>query len=285
MADGSRGKHLSGCSDERLVRRLGTSSSWQAWTEFLKRFTPLIIRIARQFDDQEEHNNECYLHVTGALARDGFKRLRAYDPARGASLRTWLSAVVFNLCVDWHRKQFGRARLLPAISALPAFDQQVYRYRFEQGLGTRDCLSLLAKDFPDVSREQLAQAASRVHQVLTPRQRWQASVRFSRLNKLDQALDKGTEGRLGRLPAPGPDPSETTERTQQAEQLQAALSQLIPRQQILLKLRYTHGLSLQKIAEIQSDNDAADTWRQVQKALDELMRILQDDKAAKSRKK
>lgn len=285
MADASTGKNLSGVSDEVLIGGLASSSSWEAWTELLKRYSPLILKIVRQFDDQEAHQNDCYLHVTGNLAERDFKRLRSYDSGRGASVRTWLSAVVFNICVDWHRKEFGRARLLPAISARPAFDQMVYRYRFEQGLGTRDCLNLLANEFPDVTREQLARSAARVHRMLTPAQRWRAGVRYRRLNKLDHERHDCRASELESLPAPDPEPVESAERSQQSAALQAALSGLDPRQQVLLKLRYTHGLSLKQIARLQGFNDPADAWRRVQKALEALSEILQGNPLIESQKK
>jgi hypothetical protein len=60
---------------------------------------------------------------------------------------------------------------LPAISALPAFDQAVYRMVIEQGMDKEACFQSLKADFPDLTRELLAKAAARVYSLLTPRQR------------------------------------------------------------------------------------------------------------------
>ena len=46
---------------------------------------------------------------------------------------------MLNLCVDWHRKEFGWVVLLPAIAALSTFDQVVYRLYFEEALHCETC--------------------------------------------------------------------------------------------------------------------------------------------------
>lgn len=111
---------------EDILHRLNSSDAGPAWAEFLDHYSGLIMKTARQFEYRQGRGNECFLFVCEKLVDDGFRRLLKYNTSSPCMFRSWLGAVVFNLCVDWHRHEYGRATMLPAISALPAFDQTVY---------------------------------------------------------------------------------------------------------------------------------------------------------------
>jgi len=160
-----------------LLRRLRSADAGAAWIEFLDGYASLIMHIAAQFEHEQDRINECFLYACEQLNDDGFRRLLKFNTAGKAQFRTWLGAVVFNLCVDWHRREYGRATLLPAIAALPAFDQMVYQMVIEQGMDKEASYQALRADFPDLTRELVTNAVARVYSLLTPRQRWQISVR------------------------------------------------------------------------------------------------------------
>ena len=126
-----------------LLRRLRSADAGAAWAEFLDLYAPLIINIAGQFEYEQDRISECFLYACAQLNDNGFRRLLKFNTAGEAAFRTWLGSVVFNLCVDWHRREYGRASLLPAISALPAFDQSVYRMVIEQGMDKETCFQSL----------------------------------------------------------------------------------------------------------------------------------------------
>ena len=281
MSDPTTRKGISKKSDSALVRRLKSADAWSAWTEFLNRYASLIMKTASQFEYEQDRKNDCFLFVNEKLSEDGFKRLLRYKPNRKASFRTWLITVIFNLCIDWHRKEFGRALLAPAISALPAFDQLVYRYNFEQGMASQDCLQALSSDFPDVTRQQLSQAISRIHRLLTPRQRWQIGVRLHRKQRFgDQSLQD-----VGHLPAAALDPAIMAQQQQQLEALQTALEALPAGQRLILHFRFHYGLTLKQIAQFVRLGDSSRAWRQVQEALQALSEQFLSADSPKYRKK
>jgi RNA polymerase sigma factor (sigma-70 family) len=285
MSDRRSGKCISEKSDESLLRQLKTPNAWTAWTEILHRHASLIMKTASQFEYQQERKNDCFLFVSEKLSVDGFKRLLKYDSGRNASFRTWLITVVFNLCIDWHRKEFGRASLLPGISALPSFDQLVYRYSFEQGMTSQDCLLALSTEFPDVTRQQLSRAISRVHEVLTPRQRWQIGVRHRRKRRSSYPGGDARLQDVDQLPTLTQDPSIIAQKQQELAALQAALANLSSRQQLLLHLRFHAGLTLNQIAQFVRLGDSARTWRHIEKALKALSDQFPDEKSSGFREK
>jgi RNA polymerase sigma factor (sigma-70 family) len=198
-----------------------------------------------------------------------------------AKFRTWLGAVVFNLCVDWHRREFGRVRLLPAIAALPAFDRLVYRLVIEQGMNKESSFQRLRLDFPDLTRESVANALSRIYSILTPRQCWQISVRNRGRRK---AGADPLQGRIELLPDPGSGPEAQAQTQQELKALQHAISHLPANQRLLLQLRFQEGLSLKKIAQVMRLGDTNRAWRHIQAAIKALYDHIHSKNPAEKRK-
>jgi len=252
-----------------------------AWVEFLDRYAQLIMNTATQFEYRKNRVDECFLFVCEQLNDNGFRRLLNFKTRGTAKFQTWLGTVVFNLCVDWHRKEYGRVTLLPAISALPAFDQSVYHLIIEQGESKETCYQTLRADCPDLSREMVAIAVNRIYSFLTPRQRWQIGVR-NRGRKY--TMGGSDQGQIERLPDPGFGPEVEAQTRQELEQLHGALSHLPPNQRLLLKLRFQEGLSLKRITQLRLLGDTNRAWRHIQSAVNALFDHIHKKKSAKNRK-
>ena len=266
-------------SIDELLHRLSSTNPGPAWVEFLDYHAQLIMNAANQFEYEQGRINDCFIYVCGKLNDDGFRRLLNFNTRGAAKFSTWLGTVVFNLCVDWHRQEFGRATLLPAISALPEFDQSIYRLIIEQGLNKEACFQTLRANFPDLTRELVAKALGRVHSLLTPRQRWQINVRNQRRRQ------DPLQGQLERLPEPAPEPDLEAQAAQELESLQEALAQLPTKQSLLLRLRFQEGLGLKKIAQLQQLGDTNRAWRHIQAAMAALFSHLNKKKSLRNRKK
>ncbi|NJD30805.1 MAG: sigma-70 family RNA polymerase sigma factor, partial [Gammaproteobacteria bacterium] len=117
-----------------LFDRLSSGRADAAWSEFLAQYSSLMMHVIHGHGLEEDDATECFIHACGALSNDGFRKLRSFRPDGPARFKTWLTAVVANLCVDWRRKQVGRLRPLKSISRLPELDQQVYRCIYLRGM-------------------------------------------------------------------------------------------------------------------------------------------------------
>ncbi len=264
-----------------ILQCLSSADPGPGWAKFLDHYAQLIMNVAYQIEFEQDRIDECFSYVCAALSDDGFKRLLMFNTNGAARFRTWLTTVVFNLCIDWHRKEFGQVRLLPAISALPAFDQSVYRLVVEQGLEKESCYQVLKSDFPELTREMVGRAAARVHSVLTPRQRWQITVRLRgrRQGRGDH------ESRIQRLPDFSPGPDELAEEAQETAVVKDALARLPNEHRLLLALRFQEGLSLDRIAALMQLGDSNRAWRHLQDALRALSEQLDAKRSATHRKK
>jgi RNA polymerase sigma factor (sigma-70 family) len=250
---------------EDLLHRLNGNDPGAAWAEFIDLYSPLILKLAHQFEYEQDRGSECFLYVCEKLCEGGFQRLLSFNTRGKASFRTWLGSVAFNLCVDWHRREFGRARMLPAISALPVFDQAVYRLCFEQGQDKQTSLNLLQEEFPDLSARQLSDAAARVHRVLTPRQRWKLGVwrqRRPQAGKTDFEPDW--------LPDIAKGPESEAQESEIRDWLFEALATLPRDLKLAVELRYIQGLTLQQVADTLGLENLSRARNLIQSALDRL---------------
>jgi len=270
-----------GKSATDILHRLRSSDASSAWIEFLERYAPQIMGVASQFEYEQDRVGECFLYVCEQLNDDGFRRLLKFNTAGKARFRTWLGAVVFNLCVDWHRREYGRVTLLPAISALPAFDQSVYHLVIEQGMEKEACFQSLRADFPDLTRELVTKAVVRIYSLLTPRQRWQISVRNRGRRRARGALPPE---QYEQLPDPAPGPEAETQREQELEALQRAVSRLPADQRLLIRLRFQDGLPLRKIAQLKYHGDVNVAWRHIRAAMDALFKDIESSNSTENRK-
>lgn len=252
---------------EDLLHRLNSADAGPAWAAFIDRYSGLVMKAVVQFEFDQDRRNECFLYVCEKLCEDRFRRLLTFNTKGAASFPGWLSTVTLRLCIDWHRKEYGRARMIPAISALPSLDRRVYRHCYEESMGTSECYETLRADIPGLARSQITDALRRIHAVLTPRQRWQLNVRVSGRRRTASALSLTAPERIR---DPDSTPEEQAQKDQQAEALRDAISRLAPDQRLLLLLRFREGLSYERIAQMERLGNAHRARRRVQSALEAL---------------
>nr|HEX4316361.1 sigma-70 family RNA polymerase sigma factor [Kofleriaceae bacterium] len=102
--------------DDHDVLRQVLADDARAWSELLRRYRPLIYRcvmkvIARSHAHGVADADEVYAEVLLQLVRDDKKKLRAYDPARGTKLGSWLCMIALNAAYDYLRGAARRPRL------------------------------------------------------------------------------------------------------------------------------------------------------------------------------
>jgi RNA polymerase sigma factor (sigma-70 family) len=257
-----------------LFLRLSSPQAGAAWTEFLRRYSSLILQVTRRFESEDERVNDCFLYACAQLSDNDFRRLRSFRPDGPAQFRTWLTAVVTNLCIDWRRKLSGRLRPVAAIAGLPDLDQLVYRLIYVRGMTRGQCLQVLAGRYPGLSDSKLAEINARLFGLLTPRQRWQSGARARGSLSLDELSHPESDVPGFQPESPGPGPELLAAFEQEREQVEAALKQLPQRQRLLLRLRYQQELTLEEVARLARIPDPYRAHREIQAALEMLGAIL-----------
>ena len=82
----------------------------KAWSELLSEFSKLIRHIARELGGDSDAEMDGYAAVLQALRANDFRRLRQFRVEGKGKFSTWLVAVTRRVCIDEHRRRFGRAQ-------------------------------------------------------------------------------------------------------------------------------------------------------------------------------
>jgi RNA polymerase sigma-70 factor (ECF subfamily) len=103
-------------TDDRLLQRV-LRKDQVAWNELIRRFRGLVFRcitkVAAKYDAvlSNEDANEIFGDMCFNLLRDDMRKLRAYDPNRGAKLGSWLGLLAINTAYDYLRQTSRRPLL------------------------------------------------------------------------------------------------------------------------------------------------------------------------------
>jgi RNA polymerase sigma factor (sigma-70 family) len=265
---------MSGDDVTELLAGLAAGKADAAWRAFLAAYSGLIMHAVRRHENDEDRAAECFMHVCAALSDDRFRRLRAFRPGGPASFRTWLLAVVSNLCVDWRRREQGRARPFRSIARLPELERQIYHCIFVRGLSRAQCLETLVPRFPSLDATTVGQINSRLFALLTPQQRWQLSLRTPATALPIPGSDNADENPWPEPESPGPGPDALAAHEQERERLQRAMSLLPADQRLLLRLRYEQELTLAEIARLTGQPDPFRVNRRIEGALAMLAELM-----------
>lgn len=247
-------------------------SHWQsAWQEFLTEYSPLLYHAAQTFTRDGEDASDCFVFLCEHLAKNGFRRLLRFNPQGTASLPTWLRVVARNLCLDWHRKVYGRTRPFKNVQRLSAMEIEVYRCRYEHNLTREEALRHLQTTWPGLNERQLLEIEERLEDSLNSLQRWILSSRNSAgtvsTGLPSEGEDEGQEPEAADLSA---NPETVVSQAEQRRQLRESLAALSEEDQLLLRLRFEDELSLDEISQTTGQGDAQRVHRRLGAILEKL---------------
>jgi RNA polymerase sigma factor (sigma-70 family) len=257
-------------SVEHILQQLRASDPHEAWTEFLEEYSGLIFQVVRHFDTDLDRASDCFQFVCEKLSEDNSRRLLRYKPSGPARLSTWLRAVVRNLCLDWHRQEFGRQRPFRSISRLSIFDQEVFKHVYERGVSVPETFHLLQLKFPDVTPELVAESRDRIEQELTARQRWHLGVRSMRRARATGNTIEEVGAAPLEIADPRPNPEVLAMVGERRAALERALDRLSNRERLLVRLRFEQELTLEQIARLFDLGNAQRADREIKEVLTRL---------------
>ncbi|MFY9558659.1 MAG: sigma-70 family RNA polymerase sigma factor [Terriglobales bacterium] len=249
-----------------ILQGLRSRRAQDAWAEFLHVYSPSILQVAQLSSGDPDAAADCFLFACERLSRDNFRRLLRFRPEGPATFTTWLKVVVRNLCLDWHRKKFGRRRTFRSIQELPQLQREVYQCRCEEGLSADATFSLLQTRFPKLTPEDITQAEERARRALSSRQNWLLSIRRQK-DKLSAATDYAGALLDLQIVDPSPSPETLASRHQERYRLGTAVAHLPKLERVMLRLRYEQGLTLEKVARLTGLEDAQTADRRIKDIL------------------
>ena len=233
-----------------LLEALGsTNSSGHAWVAFLESYTPVLYQTARACTPNEDAAADCYLHICERLARNGFRRLRKFNPGGRASFTTWLRVVARNLCFDWHRSQSGRRRPFKSIERLSPLQLEVYNARIVEGNSHQETLYRVQSLFSDVGFSEVSEIEEKLQGSLSSRQQWILGSAHPAEVSVAVAGDEDEPGTLD-IADPTPNQEMQVVDLEQQVRLRKGLASLPAQERLLLQLRFEQELTLEEIARL-----------------------------------
>ena len=152
----------------------------KAWSVFLERHSPLLLRAARAFGRDYDAAMDRYGFIVEALQKDDFKRLRAYRVQGRSSFRSWLAVVARRLCLDHERTRYGRGGR--AADAGESEEERSMRRRLIDLVGADLDPAILPQSGSDpessLRTTELRDAVAAVTATLEPRDRLLLKLRF-----------------------------------------------------------------------------------------------------------
>ena len=260
----------------RFIEQLATRESQQAWTEFLEAYSSLIFHTVKMFERDEDPVADCFLFVCERLSEKQFRRLRSFKLDGAARFSTWLRVVLRNLCLDWRRREFGRHRVFKSVARLGAFDQEIFRWVYEQALSKEESFAILQAKNPRLTMAEFEEGLARVKGALTDRQIWLAAARPPLVQSLETSSADDPEHIGKEFIDPSPNPESLFAMTEQREGLERALSRLSKPERLLIKLRFEQGLTLQETAELLDLKDAQTVDRRQRDIIDKLRQDIEN---------
>jgi RNA polymerase sigma factor (sigma-70 family) len=257
-----------------ILRQLRSRDPRDAWARFLDVCSPLLLGVVRLFERDDDAIGDCYLYICEQLSRNRFRRLLHFRTNGPASFPTWLRAVARNLCLDWHRQEFGRHRVFESIARLPALDQEVFNKVFVNGLPADATHLTIEPRFPGLTVGEVGRCIGRIEQSLTPRQRWLLSVRRAKGWRGAASGTEDSDEVLERIPGEGPDPESLAALREERAALHAALSRLPDRDRLVVRLRFEQELTLEEIARLLNLDNAQSADRRIREAIENLRKSM-----------
>ncbi len=262
-----------------ILLALRSKRAQGAWAGFLQLYSPAILQVAQLSTRDPDAAADCFLFACEQLSGNNFRRLLRFRPEGAATFTTWLKVVVRNLCLDWHRKKFGRRRIFRSIQELPQLQREVYQCRCEEGFSVDATFSLLQTRFPKLTPEDITQAEERARRALSSRQNWLLSIRRQK-DKLSAATDDAGALLDLQIMDPSPSPETLASHHQERHRLGAAVAHLPKLERVMLRLRYEQGLTLEKVARLTGLEDAQSADRRIKDILRRLRGEMSSSRAS-----
>lgn len=219
-----------------------------AYAELLELYSPMLLRMIRRFMKDPDDVMEVYTSIAERLRSNNFQALRRFRINN--ELAPWLSVVVANACRDRFRKQRMVSAPQSVISQLDDKEKLVFKYYYQDNLPFGDISELISgKHGIPCNRMDVQSAVERINDLLTVNKRWHLLTALNMNRSFLSIEDLREAGFQPASEAYGNAEAGLGER-ELIGQLNAAIAKLDEEDQLLVLLRYEHGMRAQQIARV-----------------------------------
>lgn len=184
---------------ERLLSARGSTARERAWDALIAEWTPLLLHVARSVFHERDAAMDAYAAILEQLRQRDYHRLRQFSADGRSRFSTWLVVIAKRICVDVHRRRYGRVSRAESAAAPGAAAERTARVRLADLVG--DSLDVDVAATEDDAEARLRRTELREHLSeaiagLAPADRLLLALRFE-----DDVPVRDIAGMLG-MPTP-----------------------------------------------------------------------------------
>jgi DNA-directed RNA polymerase specialized sigma24 family protein len=246
----------------------------EAYGELLRRYSAVILRMIRRFMNDQDEVMEVYTAVCERLRAKDFRALRRFQVTN--ELTPWLSVVVANACRDRFRKLKAVSVPKSVIGKLDEREQLIFKYYYQRRLGHQEIAETLkGKHNIACNTYDVIDAVGKINELLSINKRWHLLMALNQ-NAATASLEDLREMGIEATSSDTVEKREEEEfRLETIERLNDALEVLDPEDQLLVLLRFEHGLKASEIADAMSIEDHKYVYTRLRTVTNRLRRALE----------
>ncbi len=246
----------------------------EAYAELLRRYSATILRMIRRFMHDQDDVMEVYTAVCERLRAKDFRALRRFRITN--ELTPWLSVVVANACRDRFRKLKAVSVPKSVIAKLDDREKLIFKYYFQHRLNQSEINETIeGKHDMECTAYDVVQAIEKINELLSINKRWHLLMALNQnatMPSIEDLREVGFE-------------AESSERIEIADaeearietlnKLNDALENLDPEDQLLVLLRFEHGMKASEIADAMAIDDHKYVYTRLRTVANRLRRDLE----------
>jgi DNA-directed RNA polymerase specialized sigma24 family protein len=263
-------------TDTALIKQFKKDPE-SGYASLLDHYTPVILRMIRRFLTDPDEVMETYTSICERLRNNNYQALRRFRV--NSELTPWLSVVVANACRDRFRKNRVTSVPKSVISKLDDREQMIFKFYYQEHMRHQEIADTingqhgLPCTLLDVGR-----AIQKIDDMLSVNKRWHllAALRANRpvLSLEDLALAGMTPPDRSRRRA-DEDPEESSEKV---NELNSAIGELDAEDQLLILLRFEHGMRANQIAKVMQFENPKYVYTRLRTIINRLRRDMVSDR-------
>ena len=220
--------------------------------------------------DQDEVM-EVYTSICERLRMNDFQALRRFR--ENSDLLPWLSVVAANACRDRLRKQRRISVPRSVLSKLNAFEELVFGYYYWQRIPLEDITEIIQSNHGEpCSSLDVIDAVSKINNLLSINKRW---LLVAALNANRPLLSIDELAQNGYQPVESPDfGDEPFLKQDKVSGFTDAIKQLEKEDQLLLLLRFEHGMTAPQIAQVMRYDNQKYVYTRLRTVINKLRRTI-----------
>ncbi len=247
----------------------------QAYGELLRRYSAVILRMIRRFMHDQDEVMEVYTAVCERLRAKDFRALRRFQISN--ELTPWLSVVVANACRDRFRKLKAVSVPKSVIGKLDEREQLIFKYYYQRRLTHQEIVETIkGKHDMECTPFDVTEAIGKINELLSINKRWHLLMALNQ-NAAAPSLEDLREIGIEASSSDNVDGSTEEEvRLETLDRLNDALEGLDAEDQLLVLLRFEHGMKASEIAEAMSIEDHKYVYTRLRTVTNRLRRSLEE---------